>query len=177
MLLDYTDGQTFAGPSNFPWTSRATNAFGDIFHATPAVVGPPASVIQDPSYVNFKAWWTGTSSETNAPTTARKQVVYAATNDGLLHAFWADERDEREQRVVGEWSCPGRCPTYSVASYPSSHQFLLADGSPIVKDVVWDIGTRTNSPAKTYGTTRSDLVAHDARRGIGLHKKDTTRST
>ncbi|MGH7270438.1 MAG: hypothetical protein ACREJ3_08405, partial [Polyangiaceae bacterium] len=71
----------------------------------------------------------------------RENVVYAATNDGLLHAFWGDETKlENNER----WALlpPAVMPNLA-SSYPSSHEFLL-DGPPIVKDVVWDrINTMT----------------------------------
>ncbi len=68
-------------------------------------------------------------------TKPRDTVVYVATNDGLLHAFWADETKLENNE---EWSLmpPAVMPNLQ-SSYPSSHQFLL-DGTPVVKDVVWD---------------------------------------
>jgi type IV pilus assembly protein PilY1 len=52
----------------------------------------------------------------------------------LLHAFWANET-KRENNE--EWALipPAVMPNLKT-SYPSSHQFLL-DGTPVVKDVVW----------------------------------------
>jgi type IV pilus assembly protein PilY1 len=131
MLLDYLFGQqSFTGPTDFKWVSRYGNALGDIFHATPAVVGPPAALLQDPLYVGFRQKWS-----------SRKQVVYAATNDGLLHAFWADEK-QKENNELWAMVPPAVLPNL-YASYPSSHYFLL-DGSPVVKDVVWERDTMTS---------------------------------
>jgi type IV pilus assembly protein PilY1 len=125
MLLDFTFGlQSFGDQPNFPFVSRYGNALGDIFHAVPVVVGPPASLLRDDSYVAFRAL--------NA---LRKQVVYAATNDGLLHAFWADET-KLENNEIWTLMPPAVMPNL-LASYPASHEFLL-DGSPVTKDVVWD---------------------------------------
>lgn len=150
MLLDFADGQSFSAPSNFAWAPRTANAFGDIFHATPAAVGPPASLIQDPSYVAFKAYWSGTSGLSNAPTTPRDQIVYAATNDGLLHAFWADVPNKVDNERWG-FIPPAVMPNL-LSSYPSSHQFLL-DGSPIIKDVVWQRSSvSTQEPGSDWHT-------------------------
>ncbi|HZU83027.1 MAG TPA: PilC/PilY family type IV pilus protein [Polyangiaceae bacterium] len=126
MLLDYTFGQqSFStGPSDFPFVSRYNNAFGDVFHATPAVVGPPAALLHDDSYVAFRAAYA-----------TRKQIVYTATNDGLLHAFWADE-SKLENNEMWAIMPPAVMPNL-LSSYPANHEFLL-DGSPVVKDVVWD---------------------------------------
>ncbi|MGH7297475.1 MAG: hypothetical protein ACRELB_21240, partial [Polyangiaceae bacterium] len=87
MLLDYTFGVGFTKGGSYPefsFVSRAGNAFGSIYHASPTVVGPPGTLTQDPGYVGFAS--TGSNGWG-----ARKTVVYTATNDGLLHAFWSDE--------------------------------------------------------------------------------------
>ena len=67
--------------------------------------------------------------------TAVSPALYAATNDGLLHAFWADET-KKENNEMWAMLLPAAM-THVLSTYPSSHEFLL-DGSPIVKDVVWD---------------------------------------
>jgi type IV pilus assembly protein PilY1 len=131
MLLDYLFAQqSFSGqPSDFSFVSRYGNALGDIYHATPSVVGPPGSLLQDPLYVGFRQTWQN-----------RKQVVYASTNDGLLHAFWADE-DKLENNEL--WAMvPPAVLSNLYYSYPSSHLFLL-DGPPVTKDVVWDRNATT----------------------------------
>ncbi len=175
MLLDYTFGQsTFAGgPSDFTFVSRYNNALGDIFHANPIVVGPPGSLLQDPLYVNFQQYWQASPSNTNQSTWSvstggRKTVVYAATNDGLLHAFWADETKEENNEM---WAMlPPAVMPHLLSTYPSSHEFLL-DGSPIVKDVVWDRSSATATTGQlsvwhtmlvaSYGTYQQGYYAVD----------------
>jgi type IV pilus assembly protein PilY1 len=125
MLLDFSLGvQSFSGPSNFPFVTRYGNALGDIYHAVPTVVGPPASLLRDDSYVAFR--------QANA---SRLQIVYAATNDGLLHAFKANET-KLENNELWALMPPAVMPNL-LSSYPSTDKFLL-DGSPVTKDVVWD---------------------------------------
>jgi type IV pilus assembly protein PilY1 len=126
-ILDYETATTSFGGSvkDFPFVSRAGRALGDIYHATPAVVGPPAALDQDPLYTAFQ-------SNISPP---RKNVLYAATNDGMLHAFWADETT-LENNEYWAFIPPAVMPDLP-SSYPNSHEFLL-DGSPIVKDVVWE---------------------------------------
>jgi type IV pilus assembly protein PilY1 len=135
MLLDYLFAQQSftSGLSDFAFVSRYGNALGDIYHATPTVVGPPGSLLQDPLYVGFRQKWQ-----------SRDQIVYASTNDGLLHAFWADEtKAENNER----WAMvPPAVLSNLYYSYPSSHLFLL-DGPPITKDVVWDRNNTTTDPA------------------------------
>jgi type IV pilus assembly protein PilY1 len=163
MLLDYTFAQpTFSGqPSNFKFVSRSGNGFGDVYHATPMVVLPPAALSQDPGYVAFAS---------AAPTGwgGRKNIVYVATNDGLLHAFWADET-KLENNEMWAMLLPAAMPNLQ-ASYPSSHNFLL-DGSPLVKDVVWERfsanvqnGTATDWHTMllaSYGTSQPGYYAVD----------------
>jgi type IV pilus assembly protein PilY1 len=126
MTLDYVFGQqSFSGnPGNFPFVSRYGHALGGIYHASPAVVGPPGTLLQDPGYSGFQGTWQG-----------RDGIVYAATTDGLLHAFWSDETTlENNER----WAMlMPAVMTNLYASYPSSPNLLL-DGAPVVKDVAWD---------------------------------------
>jgi type IV pilus assembly protein PilY1 len=154
MLLDYTFGlQSFSGqPSDFPFVSRFGNALGSIYHATPTVVGPPGSLLQDPGYIGFAAQWQAQPTPSfhmgscPAGATCRNTIVYAPTNDGLLHAFWADETT-LENNELWAMLLPAAMPNINGGSYPSSHAFL-ADGAPIVKDVVWDRSTGTASSSE-----------------------------
>jgi len=142
MLLDYTFGtQSFGGePSNFTFVApgnvgRYGNAFGSIYHATPSVVGPPGSLLQDPGYIGFASQWQAPpGTATFHAASGRNTVVYAPTNDGLLHAFWADET-KQENNELWAMLLPAAMPNINGGSYPSSHAFL-ADGSPVVKDLV-----------------------------------------
>jgi type IV pilus assembly protein PilY1 len=161
MLLDFlTAESSFTGkPNDFHFLSRAGNAFGDVFHATPFVQGPPGSLLQDPGYVQFAS----PASVGNPYGWANRQnMIYVATNDGLLHAFWADE-NKLENNEKWAMILPGVMPALW-STYPSSHQFLL-DGSPIVKDVVWDrsIANATTGTATVWHTM---LVA-----GFGPYQK------
>ena len=157
MLLDYTFGQpTFAGgPADFTFVSRYGNAFGDVYHANPAVVGPPASLLQDPTYVSFRNTWA-----------TRNQVAYVATNDGLLHAFWADV-PSLENNEMWAMLMPEAMPSLQ-SSYPSSHEFLL-DGPPVVKDVVWD-----RNQTATATTWHTMLVAGYGQYEQGYYAVDVT---
>jgi type IV pilus assembly protein PilY1 len=135
-VLDFETAQaTFGGgATDFPFQSRAGSALGDIYHATPVDVGPPGSLLQDPLYTAFQ----GNISP------ARKNIVYAASNDGILHAFWADVPTLENNE---EWALiPPAALANLAPSYPSSHAFLL-DGRPVVKDVVWDRNAASVSTA------------------------------
>jgi type IV pilus assembly protein PilY1 len=161
MLFDYTFGQPFStNPGDFPFVSRAGIAFGDVFHATPIVVGPPGSLLRDDSYIAF--------ASTSTKSGSRQQIVYVATNDGLLHAFWADET-KLENNEIWAMLPPAVMPNL-LTSYPSSHQFLL-DGSPVVKDVVWD---RTVASQGKAGNWHTMLVAGFGPNQTGYYAVDVT---
>ena len=169
MLLDFTFGQSSVGggPSDFSFISRYNSALGDIFHANPVAVGPPGTLLQDPLYVSFRQTWATAPSAWSQSTPSRKQVLYVASNDGLLHAFWADE-NKLENNEMWAMLPPAVMPSL-LSSYPSSHEFLL-DGSPIVKDVVWDRGTST-SAASSWHTM---LVAGYGPYAQGYYAVDVT---
>lgn len=180
-LLDFTFAQpasAFSGPSNLTFSSRFGNAFGDIFHAAPVVVGPPGSLLEDPSYQAFQMAWSnnvkcgsntssGSSSTSGRP---RPTTVYAATNDGLLHAFWADETTLENNE---QWAMLMPEAYLNVKStYPSNHMQLL-DGSPIVKDVVFDRNASSiNSGATSVWHTM--LVAGYGPQQAGYYAVDVT---
>lgn len=177
MLLDYTFGQsTFAGgPANFNFVSRYNDALGDIFHANPVVVGPPGSLLQDPTYVGFQQTWQTTSTTETSPwsvsSNGRKTVVYAATNDGLLHAFWADETKKENNEM---WAMlPPAVMPHLLSTYPSSHEFLL-DGSPIVKDVVWDRNASASCTGASTCVWHTMLVAGYGPYQQGYYAVDVT---
>jgi len=158
MVLDYTFGQpSFSNnPGDFPFVSRYNAALGDIYHAAPAVVGPPGTPLQDPLYQGFQSLWQ-----------TRKQVVYVATNDGLLHAFWADET-KIENNELWAMLPPAVMPNLA-GTYPSSHSLLL-DGSPIVKDVVWDRALSASDPTAWH----TMLVASFGASNRGYYAVDVT---
>ena len=159
MTLDYTFGQqSFSSdPGNFPFVSRYNRAFGGIYHASPAIVGPPATLLQDPGYSAFQTAWQG-----------REGIAYVATSDGLLHAFWSDETSlENNER----WAMlpPAVMPNL-YPGYPSSPNILL-DGSPIVKDVAWD---RNISSAADGTIWHTMLVAGYGPNSRGYYAVDVT---
>jgi type IV pilus assembly protein PilY1 len=164
MVLSFVFGQGEPSlPTDFGWVSRcpscgpgntgaaASSAFGDIYHAEPAVIGAPEALLDDASYSGFRTFVTTTAGggDGGAGSSPRRPVVYAATNDGLLHAFFADD-----QTAVNNESWAMLMPLgmpQLVQSYPATDKFLL-DGSPVVKDVVWN-RTGINSTACGSGTT------------------------
>jgi type IV pilus assembly protein PilY1 len=78
-----------------PGTPRENERMGDIYHSTPAIASPLIDNISDTSYND---WRLGTAHQVS-PSAAnpdwqlseRPRVIYAATNDGVIHAFLTDD--------------------------------------------------------------------------------------
>jgi type IV pilus assembly protein PilY1 len=101
---------------------------GDIASSKPAFLREPRKSYTLPGYSDFKVKWT--------TTTPRQATVFAAANDGMLHAFNAGTGEEM-------WAYAPRITMkklYLQASttYGTNHQFST-DGSPELADV--KIGT------------------------------------
>ena len=143
--------------------SRYDNALGDIFHASPLVVGPPDALIRDESYQTFRATWASTTAPPKRPT-----VMYAATNDGLLHAFDTSVAVQ-ESNEIWAFMPPAVMPQI-LATYPATHALLL-DGAPTVKDAIWD---RTSGNLSAASNWHSTLVASFGTQGRGYYALDVT---
>jgi len=106
----------------------------DIYHSTPVLVNRPTEDIRDQTYQAFANTWA-----------TRPMVLYAATNDGLLHAFKVASNNplvdtsatsKVEAKTMNElWSFipPAVLPRLA-DQYPSIRLPLL-DGSPVARDV------------------------------------------
>jgi type IV pilus assembly protein PilY1 len=166
LALRFTFGAS-TGPAGLdstyrPFESRYNNAFGDIFHASPVVVGPPDALIRDESYQTFRATWRPTTTPAKRPT-----VMYAATNDGLLHAFDIGVKLQESNEI---WAfLPPAVMPQILSTYPARHALLL-DGSPVVKDSIYD---RT-SGGIAGSNWHSSLVASYGTQGRGFYALDVT---
>ena len=158
------------------------SAFGDIFHATPVVVPKPSALLADEAYQRFVANYSANPPAAGTVAAGRKTFVYATTNDGLLHSFWADAQPTAPQNNE-YWSFvpPAVMPSL-LQSYPSSHQLLL-DGAPVAKDVVWQrqsaIGASLNVGNCATGDSTCDwhtmVVGSYGSQGRGYYALDVTK--
>lgn len=123
---------------------------GDIINAKPEFVGTPAKRYADEGYAEYL---TAMSS--------RRKVVYVAANDGMLHAFDAENGSEIWAYVPSEIMKK----MYKLAdnNYTSSHEYFT-DGAPVVGDV-FDPSTQT---------WKSILVAGFNAGGRGYYALDVT---
>jgi type IV pilus assembly protein PilY1 len=111
------------GTPDNPFRQRAS-ALGDLINASPVYVGAPPFKYTDTDYSDFIA-----------NQASRKKTIYAAANDGMLHAFSADTADGGAER----WAfVPNAVMAnmYHLAdtAYKDNHLYFV-DGTPVVGDV------------------------------------------
>lgn len=120
------------GYSAYEETANATNpiyrgrvsALGDIVNARLAYVGPPEQLYGDTGYAAYKA-----------AQASRKPMVYAASNDGMLHAFSADTADlGAELWAFVPTAVMPNMFRLANTDYANYHQYLV-DGTPVVADI------------------------------------------
>lgn len=127
---------------------------GDIYHSTPVVVGPPRQDLADESFNLFR----------NEPTVAtRPSVVYVASNDGILHAFAAEDYTVpathpdatlRGRALAAGQELWGFIPpaVLPLIDSATSARQPLVDGTPVVKDVFLRRTPGQSAAASIYRT-------------------------
>lgn len=130
-------------------------ALGAVFRSSPAAVSPPIALTRDEGYRTFAQ---GRAT--------RKHALFVATTDGVLHAFKAlDEAPTTAKHELWSFIPPAVLPKLA-ANYPTGQQILL-DGSPIVKDVVWDRKRDDLTAGSAAKAWHSTLVAGMGTNGPG----------
>ena len=142
-----------------PFAARDQTPFADIFHATPLVVTLPAALLRDESYQGFA---TKLATDYQNVPTSRSTVIYAPTNDGLLHAFDANATSSTAASSELWAFIPPAILPRVFGTYPSAHQLLL-DGPPVAKDVVFD---RTLSTVTNASVWHTALIASFGSEGV-----------
>jgi type IV pilus assembly protein PilY1 len=138
----------------------ACSALGGIYRSSPALVGIPNQFIRDDSYQLF--------AQAHA---TRRQTMYVASMDGVLHAFKALATNTFDPNNYEMWAFVPPAVLPKIASnYPSGQQILL-DGTPIVKDSVWDRTPGLTPIADDWHTT---LVAGMGAGGAGYYALNVT---
>ncbi len=122
-LVDYLRGvRTYeAGNAASPLYRTRAAVLGDIIGGAPVYMAASPFAYADAGYAAFKA---GTAS--------RAPVVYAAANDGMLHAFNAGTGAELWAYVPT--AVMPRLYRLADTSYSTSHQYSV-DGAPVIGDV------------------------------------------
>jgi len=106
------------------YRTRASR-LGDIVNASPLYVKKPPFLYTDVGYSNYK----------NVTKANRKAMVYAASNDGMLHAFSADASDGGAElwAYVPSFVMPSLYRLADTAQR-DNHQYFV-DGAPIAADI------------------------------------------
>lgn len=189
----YRDTGTVAATDLF--RSRVS-ILGDIINAQPAYVKASPFNYTDTGYPAFKACTEGTGSGCPAaqfptPAQPRRGTVFAAANDGMLHAFETDANNNPYFQTGGigttvtsddtfqgnntgngeeRWAyIPGIVlpNIYKLASTPYNHRYFT-DGSPAVGDIC------TSTPCAGLSDWRTMLVAGLNSGGRGYYALDIT---
>ncbi|MDX2474782.1 MAG: PilC/PilY family type IV pilus protein [Candidatus Krumholzibacteria bacterium] len=114
-LIEWGRGNDVAG-----YRDRRGWVLGDIVHSTPVVVGPPSDFEIEESYQIFQAAYSN-----------RRKMVYVGANDGMMHAFDADNGEEA-WAFVPEFALPAFS---AMADSYYCHRYSL-DQTVSVKDVL-----------------------------------------
>ncbi len=125
--LNYLRGDTSQEQRNGGAFRNRTHLLGDIVDSQPLYIGAPNGTYFTSSYFNFE------TSEAN-----RTPVIYVGANDGMLHAFNANNGNEMFAFVPN--AVFANLINLTAPLYNQSHQFFV-DGSPNTGDVQFSGGT------------------------------------
>ncbi len=127
------------------------HVLGDIVSAQPQYVGAPNKTYADAGYAAFKTAQAG-----------RSAVIYAAANDGMLHAFDAATGDEK-WAYIPSFVLP-RLYTLADKNYANKHQYFVE-------------GTPKSGDALINGVWKTILVGGLNGGGTGYYALDITNPT
>jgi type IV pilus assembly protein PilY1 len=136
-----------------------THVLGDIVSAQPQYVGPPNKTYADDNYSAFVS-----------AKASRLAIVYAAANDGMLHAFDAGTGDEK-WAYIPSFVLP-RLYTLADKKYSDKHQYFV-EGTPSWGDIC------PSAPATvcTASQWKTILVGGLNGGGTGYYALDITNPT
>lgn len=143
-------------PDNAKFYRYRKSVLGDIVSAQPQWVGAPTRQYSDSGYAAFKTLWAN-----------RTALVYAAANDGMLHAFSSATGDEM-WAYIPSFSLP-RMYTLADKNYPDKHQYFV-EGTPVIGDIC------SKAPALTCADSewQTILVGGMNAGGTGYYALDIT---
>ncbi len=131
------------------------SALGAIYRSSPTLVGTPNQYLRDDAYQAFA------TAHAN-----RRPTMYVASADGILHAFKSLASTSFDNGNFEMWAFVPPAVLPKIApNYPTGQQILL-DGTPAVKDTVWDRKPTDPVTANVYHTT---LVAGMGAGGAGYY--------
>jgi type IV pilus assembly protein PilY1 len=151
--LDYLRGVATGETRNGGSFRNRTSVVGDIVNSLPAYVG----AVTDLRFERFS--WTGANAYQAHRTAvaSRREMVYVAANDGMLHAFDARTGEERFAYVP-----TGAFSTMKLLADPEYVHKFMNDGSPVVAEVYFS------------GAWRTVLIGTQGRGGRTVYALDVT---
>ena len=190
-----------------PGSGREDDRLGDIYHSTPAIVGPLVDDIDDRSYNDWRLGLAHQESPDPLEDLStdgwqlnrRPRVIYASTNDGVIHAFLADDYGASDFTIgnnLDEFACAGNKDAGTELWGFIPPMFLddlddllsggskqwFADGNIVVRNL-YDIrafsaddggGGQTDSPAGQTNVWRTVLFISFRNGGNGMVALDVT---
>jgi type IV pilus assembly protein PilY1 len=156
-------------------TRASPGLLGDIVDSRAIAVGPPSGPIQNQNNLGYAAF--------QSTYAARKTVVYAGSNDGMLHAF--DGSISSSDPTAGKelWAyVPGAIyagPTGTPyvnglvsRTFKTFTHYYLVDASPVIQDV--DFDNAGGSFSSTNSDWHSILVGGLGKGGMSFYAIDVT---
>jgi hypothetical protein len=137
---------------------------GDIFHSTPAVVKRPSALTPD---YRYELYYRNNYN--------RDTMVYVGANDGMLHAFVAEDIDNSGDLGEEAWAF---IPTNLLAKIQKTrytHEKFV-DGSPVVRDVYFNniMSKYPDNSDYALGAYRSVLISGERGGGDAYFALDVT---
>lgn len=158
-LLAYLRGGNRNASPASPLFRQRERVLGDIVNAQPLYVAAPPFHYADAGYLAFQA-----------AVSSRQPMVYAAANDGMLHAFRASGSDAGSETwaYVPALMLP-RLYLLADRNYAARHRYFI-DGSPVAGDIC------PKAPPATCaaGEWRTILVGGYGAGGRGYYALDIT---
>lgn len=137
-------------------------ALGAVFRSNPAVIGAPSGFLREEGFRTFQA-----------TRRTRRPVLFVATIDGMLHAFKAmDEGGTGSNHELWSFVPPAVLPKLAT-NYPAGNQVLL-DGSPVVRETVWERLPTDNAGDGSGRKWHTTLVASLGAGGGGFYALNVT---
>ncbi len=147
---------------------------GDIFHSSPIVVGPPSSISPDYNYESYFRMYGD-----------RHTMLYVGANDGMLHAFVAEDNKDDGRDDTGKelWAFIPNNLLAKIQQTRWGHNFFV-DGTPIIRDMYFkDLPTPDpmnkgdclkNGSDCFMGAYRTVLVSGERKGGSAYFALDVT---
>ena len=160
--------------------TESIHKLADIYHSDLIIVGKPEAPVGDDgtinsqkkdsyyrlqnNYNNFK-----NGSTCGGPCSNRKEIIYAGSNNGILHAFESSNGNELWGYIPP--NVLGNLEKVPSSKANSTNAIYGVDGSPVVKDIYFD---DTPNDGSTNPRWRTILLSGLGAGGKGLFALDVT---